>query len=154
MIHLPPLPAGFDPVQEFPILKHCAFFNHAGVSPICARAAAAIRKYAQEAEEHAYLTGKWYKQAEDVRRSAARLINADPLEIAFIKNTSEGLAFVANGLSWNAGDEILSTAVEYPSNVYPWMDLAQRFGTKHVMIPETLDDAGTAASRWSDCLPQ
>jgi cysteine desulfurase / selenocysteine lyase len=64
------------------------------------------------------------------------LINAHPDEIAFIKNTSEGLAFAANGLDWKAGDEVISTAVEYPANVYPWMDLAQRAGIRHVMVPE------------------
>ncbi|EQD79076.1 Aminotransferase, class V/Cysteine desulfurase, partial [mine drainage metagenome] len=56
--------------------------------------------------------------------------------MAFVKNTSEGLAFVANGLDWKAGDEIISTAVEYPSNVYPWMDVARRCGARHIMLPE------------------
>ncbi len=135
-MQLPPLPTSFDIAREFPISRRWAFFNHAGVSPIAARAAAAIRTYAQQAEEDAYLTGRWYKQAERTRTLAAQLINADPKEIAFCKNTSEGLAFVANGIEWHAGDEILSTAVEYPSNVYPWMDVAQRFGVKHIMIPE------------------
>ena len=82
------------------------------------------------------MTGKWYQQAEQVRKSAARLINADPTEIAFVKNTSEGLALVANGLAWKPGDEIISTAVEYPANVYPWMDLQQRVGIKHIMVAE------------------
>lgn len=133
---LPPLPPTFDITREFPIAAHYAFFNHAGVAPIAARAADAIRLYAQQAETHAYLTGKWYKQAEIVRRNCASLIHADPAEIAFVKNTSEGLAFVANGLTWNPGDQVLSTNVEYPSNVYPWMDLAQRLGVEHIMIPE------------------
>src|SRR5437868_3473406 len=101
---MPPLPPGFDAEKEFPILHQWLFFNHAAVSPLCARAANALRKYAAEAEQDAYLTGKWYRQAEQVRKSAAAIINADPSELAFIKNTSEGLAFVANGLSWKPGD--------------------------------------------------
>jgi selenocysteine lyase/cysteine desulfurase len=131
-----PLPAGFDPAKEFPILANWTFLNHAAVAPIGARAAAALCTYAQQAREDAYLTGRWYKQAEQVRRSAARLINAEPGEIAFVKNTSEGLAFVANGLDWSAGDEIVSSGVEYPANVYPWMELQQRVGVRHLMVPE------------------
>ncbi len=133
---IPPLPSSFHAEKEFPILRDWLFFNHAGVAPIAARCGAAFRTYAEQAERDAYMTGKWYKQAEHVRQSAARLINADPAEIAFAKNTSEGLAFVANGLAWKAGDEVISSAVEYPANVYPWMDLQQRLGIKHSMVAE------------------
>lgn len=133
---MPEIPA-IPPVDaEFPILGRWDFFNHAGVAPIPARARRALEKYAQQAAEDAYMTGKWYRQAEQVRQLAAKLINASHHEIAFAKNTSEGLAFVANGLTWNAGDEIIGTEIEYPSNVYPWMDLAQRFGARHIMLPE------------------
>jgi selenocysteine lyase/cysteine desulfurase len=132
---LPPLPSGFDVAAEFPIVKDWTFLNHAAVAPISARGAAALEKYAREASHHAYLSGQWYAQADAARANAARLLNATPAEIAFIKNTSEGLAFVANGLEWKSGDEVVSTAVEYPANVYPWMDLS-RLGVKHVMVPE------------------
>jgi len=134
------LPAGFDARTEFPILgAGWAFFNHAGVAPVCGRGARALEKYAGEASRDAYLTGKWYKRAEEVRKAAGRMINAEPGELAFVKNTSEGLAFVANGLEWKRGDEIVSTNVEYPSNVYPWMDLQNRLGVKHVMVAEEAD---------------
>ncbi len=132
----PPLPLDFNVAREFPIVNRWAFFNHAGVAPIAACAAEALRRFADQARDDAYLTGRWYKQADVTRGLAARLIHADPAEIAFVKNTSEGLAFVANGLTWSRGDQIVSTAVEYPSNVYPWMDLAQRVGVEHIMVPE------------------
>lgn len=136
MFELPPLPAGFDPVKEFPISTRWNFFNHAGVAPIAARAAQAVHQYADDAQNDAYLTGKWYKKAEIARKLAAEFIHAQPDEIAFVKNTSEGIAFVANGLTWQAGDEVISTNVEYPSNVYPWIDLSLRFGVKHVIVKE------------------
>lgn len=132
----PSLPTHFAPTGEFPILTEWIFFNHAAVAPISARAGAAFAKYAREATHDAYLSGGWYASADECRARAARLMNADASEIAFIKNTSEGLAFVANGWDWQAGDEIVSTAVEYPANVYPWMDLEKRLGLKHVMVPE------------------
>ncbi len=133
---IPPLPGSFDTAREFPISRRWTFLNHAGVAPISARAAAAMETFAVQARDDAYLTGKWYQQIESVRYMAATFINAKSSEIAFIKNTSEGIAFVANGLPWRAGDQIISTKVEYPSNVYPWMDLAQRLGVVHTMLPE------------------
>jgi selenocysteine lyase/cysteine desulfurase len=132
---LPPLPPAFDVSAEFPIVNEWTFLNHAAVAPLSARAAAALEQYAREASRHAYLAGQWYVHADAARARAAKLLNATPEEIAFVKNTSEGLAFVANGLDWRRGDEVVSTAVEYPANVYPWMDLA-RLGVKHVMVPE------------------
>ncbi len=145
----PCLPPGFDRQAEFPIVDRWTFLNHAGVAPISARAAAAIGQFAREARDDAYLTGHWYRRLEDTRRLCARLINAAPEEIAFVKNTSEGLAFVANGLTWQPGRRIVSTRVEYPSNVYPWMDVAARCGVEHVMLPESdgrIDAAAVAAS--------
>ena len=135
---IPPLPSFITP-DLFPSLKSWAFFNHSGVSPMPKPAADAMRRYVEQSENDAYMTGQWYKQAEATRRCAAQLVNADAKEIAFIKNTSEGLAFVANGLDWRPGDEILSTRSEYPANVYPWMAAQQRFGIKHIMIHERAD---------------
>jgi cysteine desulfurase/selenocysteine lyase len=134
---LPPLPANFSVAEEFPITRNWTFFNHAGVAPISARAAMAIERFAHEARDDSYLSGRWYHKIELVRKLAAEFICAHPEEISFVKNTSEGIAFVANGLDWKPGDEIISTAVEYPSNVYPWMDVAQRHSAKHIMLPET-----------------
>ena len=136
MSNIPSLPSDFHSATEFPILDKWNFLNHAAVAPISARAATALEKYTREAARDAYLTGNWYAQADDARARAARLMNAHADEIAFVKNTSEGLAFVANGLEWKSGERIVSTAVEYPANVYPWMDLRQRFGVEHVMLPE------------------
>jgi selenocysteine lyase/cysteine desulfurase len=133
---LAPLPQGFDPSAEFPSSRKWNFFQHAGVSPLSRRAAGAVKDYADLSMMDAYVTGKFYKRADLIRANAAKLINAQPEELAFVKNTSEGLSFVANGLTWKAGEEILSTGVEYPANVYPWMDLERRFGVKHVMVAE------------------
>ncbi len=133
---IPKLPNGFDPAAEFPILTEWTFLNHAAVAPLSASAGAALEKYTREATRDAYLTGRWYVLADEARARAARLMNADSTEIAFTKNTSEGLAFVANGWEWKAGDEIVGTAVEYPANVYPWMDLEQRLGLKYTRVPE------------------
>jgi selenocysteine lyase/cysteine desulfurase len=127
--------------DEFPILGACDFFNHAGVSPLPRRAGDALRHFADRYERRAYLDSGFYRQVEDLRRSAAALINAGPDEIAFVKNTSEGIATVAAGLDWRTGDRIVTSNVEYPANMYPWMDVARRHGAELVTVPEITRDA-------------
>jgi selenocysteine lyase/cysteine desulfurase len=122
--------------EAFPILRQWDFFNHAGVCPLPKVAANALRKYAQQAEESAYIDTGWYREIEKLRGSAAKLLNAHSDEIAFVKNTSEGIATVANGIDWRASDRIVTTAIEYPANIYPWMDVAARCGVELVMVGE------------------
>jgi len=71
---------------------------------------------------------------EQVRESAATLINAAPDEVAFVKNTSHGLSIVAEGLEWKSGDNVLVYEKEFPSNVYPWLNLARK-GVEVKYIP-------------------
>jgi len=122
--------------DEFPILEHRNFFNHAGVSPLPRCAGDALRQFAQQYESYAYLDSGFYKAIEALRVSAAAMINAHRDEIAFIKNTSEGIATVASGIDWLPGDRIVTSNVEYPANMYPWMDVAKRFGAELITVPE------------------
>jgi cysteine desulfurase / selenocysteine lyase len=128
--------------HSFPILLRTAFFNHAGVAPIPQVGAEALRKFADEAAAGAYLGASWYQDIEHLRATAAQLINARPGEMAFVKNTSEGISIVASGIDWQWGDRIVTTAVEYPANIYPWMEQVRTRGCKLVMVPEEADEAG------------
>ncbi len=127
--------------DAFPILRHWDFFNHAGVSPLPRVAADALNRFAMEVAGDAYLGAHWHEDIERLRVTAAQLMNAHRDEIAFIKNTSEGLSIVANGIDWKPGDRIVTTAVEYPANIYPWMEAARRHQTELVMVPEQKDAA-------------
>ena len=111
---------------KFPITRNYNFQNHAAIAPMSGPAAEAMAGYAREMSEAAYLEGHYYRTAERVRALAARLINADPSEITFIKNTCEGINYVANGVQWLTRDNIVTTDMEFPANAYPWMALAQR----------------------------
>ena len=57
---------------------------------------------------------------------AAQMIGAKPEEIALVNNTTGGISLVAEGLDWRDGDNVVTFADEFPSNVYPWMNLASR----------------------------
>lgn len=112
--------------HEFPVVEHKNFLAHAGVCPLPRRVVDAMTDYsllgALGDQEEAF-PGTRIQQA---RQLAAQLLNAQPDEIAFVGPTSLGLSLVANGLSFRKGDNILVYHDDYPSNVYPWMALADK----------------------------
>ena len=122
--------------DEFPITRNYNFQNHAAVAPLCRAAIDAAKKYLDQAGGTAYLEGNHYRHAESVRGQIARLINAHSDEICFTKNTSEGLSFVANGLNWNTRDNIVTTNVEFPANVYCWQALRKRGVELRIVLEE------------------
>jgi len=69
-------------------------------------------------------------------------VHADVEEIALVKNTSEAVSIVAQGIDWKAGDRVVTAAVEYPANVYPWMEAVRKHGIELVMAAEETDDLG------------
>lgn len=122
--------------DEFPVTRNYNFQNHAGIAPICRRAADAMRRYIEESSQNAYLGESFYRHAEHVRQLVATLIHANPDEVTFTKNTSEGLSLVANGLTWNRGDNVVTTSVEFPSNMYPWQALQSRGVQVHMVMED------------------
>ncbi|MFN8624901.1 MAG: aminotransferase class V-fold PLP-dependent enzyme [Candidatus Binatia bacterium] len=120
--------------REFPIAEHATHFNHAGVSPVSRRVAAAVTSFIAEATVmDAATQRRWEERTEAVRAGFARLVHAQSGEIAFVKNTSEGLSLVAAGLDWSAGDNAITVEGEYPSNVYPWFSL-RRWGVETRLV--------------------
>lgn len=111
----------------FPVTKNLTYLNHAAVGPLSVRAAEAMEQHARDQRDFGALHWRdWYAEYDRFRESAARLIGAQPDEIAIAKNTSEGLAFVAEGLRWHEGDNVVTTALEFPSNWTPWKRLESR----------------------------
>ncbi len=112
---------------EVPAAGRWVYLDHAAVAPLTARAVRAMAEWAGDAAEHAAVHwSAWQRRVEEVRRLAARLLGCDPLDVAFIKNTSEGIGLVAEGIRWQIGDNVVSCHDEYPANIYPWMNLAER----------------------------
>jgi cysteine desulfurase/selenocysteine lyase len=110
---------------EFPVAREKAFFAHAGVCPLPRRVAEAVAQCASEGtrgDQEAFMMGR----LDDARKLTARLLNCQSEEVALVGPTSLALSFVAAGLSFRKGDNILIYHDDYPSNVYPWMALASR----------------------------
>lgn len=113
--------------RECPVVERWAYFDHAAVAPLTERARRTLVEWAGDLTENGVVhDSARVRRLEEVRRLAGRLLNADPLDIAFIKNTSEGIGIVAEGFPWQAGDNVVTAEDEYPANLYPWMNLAKR----------------------------
>ena len=110
--------------EEFPVTKNLIYLNHAAVTPLPRRTARAMQGLAEDALQFGSLHyDRWLDAYEGLRVAAARLIGADRGEIAMVKNTSEGISTVAQGLRWRPGDRIVAFREEFPSNYYPWLRL-------------------------------
>ena len=121
--------------QEFPVTDKHIYLDHSGVAPVSLRVKKAVETFLSEsAQGGAFHYPKWVQQVVAVRRACARLINAASREIAFVKSTSHGLSIVAEGLDWKQGENVLIYEKEFPSNIYPWLNL-KRKGVEVRTIP-------------------
>lgn len=112
--------------HEFPVVAKGPFLAHAGVCALPRRVGQAMAQYAtacQESEQEVLTCGQLIA---DVRARLARLLGGQPEEMALVGPTSLALSYVAAGLPWRKGDNVLVYYDDYPSNVYPWMALADR----------------------------
>src|SRR4051794_27369497 len=91
--------------DHFPVIQNLVYLNHAGIAPLCRRAADAMKNLADDALLYGSRRyDKWLDAYEGLRVAAARLIGAHRSEIAIVKNTSEGIATIALGIEWRPGD--------------------------------------------------
>ncbi len=111
--------------HEFPVAKNKVFLGHAGVCPLPRRVAQAMIDCANEAmlgDQEAFVMHR----IADARKAGAQLLNCQPDEVSLVGPTSLALSLVAAGLKFRKGDNILIYHDDYPSNVYPWLALADQ----------------------------
>src|SRR5262245_29662551 len=103
-----------------PAAKRFAYLDHAAMSPLPQPTADAFQKWLKEAVEIGNsVLGELVKAVERMRATAAKMIGAHPDEIALVGNTTAGISLVAEGFHWEPGDNLVTLADEFPSNVYP-----------------------------------
>src|SRR5689334_7636015 len=101
---------------KFPVTARWAYLDHAAVAPLPRRTGDVLRSWAEDLEQNGVV--HWpscERKLGLVRRDAARLIGADPEEIAFVNSTTHGIGLIAEGFPWRAGDTVVTAAEEYPS---------------------------------------
>jgi cysteine desulfurase/selenocysteine lyase len=112
------------------------FLNHASTGPLPQRAVDALNEAtALRAEPWKFTFEMQFGTLAKARAACARLINADASEIALMVNTSYGLNLAARALPFESGDVVITSDREYPSNIYPWMELEVSRGVKLVRVP-------------------
>ncbi|MEK7780002.1 MAG: aminotransferase class V-fold PLP-dependent enzyme [Verrucomicrobiota bacterium] len=112
--------------QEFPVVRSKIFLAHAGDCPLPRRVAQAVADYAQQATMSDQEGLVFPRALEEGRKLAGQILHCQDEEVAFVGPTSLALSFFASGLKFRKGDNILIYHDDYPSNVYPWMALAER----------------------------
>jgi len=103
--------------EDFPVTKKKIFLNHAGVAPLPKPVSEAMRGHLEERslqEEPDY-------ELDVSRKVFAELVHADMSEIALVPNTSTGINIAANIPEYPSGSNVVTTELEFPSVVYPWL---------------------------------
>lgn len=120
---------------DLPFLSRHVYLNNAAVSPISLSVQAAANRYNDLTVHRCQEAWAISEQEFDRGRSyAATLVNSDAANIAYVQNTSQGLSFVAMGLDWNEGDNVVVPEDEFPSNYLCWLQL-ERIGVQVRKVP-------------------
>ena len=118
-----------------PVSREWIYLDHAGVGPITGPARESVLQWADEsANDGASNWSKWHQGVQKTRQTAATMVGAHSDEISLVKNTTDGICVIAEGFPWKEGDNIVVPANEFPSNLYPWMNLESR-GVETRRIP-------------------
>lgn len=111
----------------FPYLQSGSIYmNHAAISPLSIPVLDKINQYLSF--RHSAVVEDFndmLRTAADTKQKIGKMINCDPSRIAFVDNTSNGLNILAQGLTWKEGDRIILNDIEFPSNIYPFLNLKQ-----------------------------
>src|SRR6266699_4316991 len=128
--------------REFPVAAQRIFLAHAGDCPLPRRVAEAISDYARQSSSGDQEKFVYPLVLNDGRRLVAQLLNCHTDEVAFVGPTSLALSFIACGLRFGKGDNILIYRDDYPSNVYPWMAMAEKGVEVRLLNPRGLGVIG------------
>lgn len=120
--------------RQFPVTERMLYLDSAHQTPLATSVRDALLRFYQEGSETAGPKPVWLDRVEQVRARVAKLLNAQPAEIAFTKNTSEGMNIAANALPLAAGDNVLLVEGDHPNNAYAFLNL-RRKGVEARFVP-------------------
>jgi len=122
---------------QFKAANDYVYLNSAAVSPPPRAAIEAVNRQLNDVASHGSSHyAEWIATKNRARALLAGMLNVQPQQVAFTRNTSDGFATVANGLKWQAGDNIVTFAREFPANWYPWRRVRDAFGVEVRLCPE------------------
>ncbi len=115
------------------------YLNSGGSGPPTRAVVEAMREADDLCSGPAYLEGAaFYARLGEVvsraREAAAKLVNADPGDVALTQNTTHGMNLGVGALNWQPGDEVISTSTEHPGCLVPLYNLQNRYGVKVKLV--------------------
>jgi selenocysteine lyase/cysteine desulfurase len=103
------------------------YLNHAATAPLSRPVRAAMEGFLDDRTGGNVNNYEAFAPViEQTRERAARLLGTAPERVAFAQNTSAALSILAEGLDWQRGDRLAVPSCEFPANVYPFLNLAER----------------------------
>ena len=118
----------------FPITRNCVYLNHAADGPLPSPVAHTLYTYIDDASNFGNINfARWLEHERGVHRRMANLLRVRPDQVAITASTGDGLMMIAGGLRWQSGDMIISAECEFPSNIYPWLNLQDQGVQVHLV---------------------
>ncbi|MGZ3609228.1 MAG: aminotransferase class V-fold PLP-dependent enzyme [Ktedonobacteraceae bacterium] len=111
----------------FPITRNCVYLNHAANGPLPSPVVRSLYTYIEDTSHFGNVHfARWTEHERGAHRRMANMIHVQPDQVAMTASTGDGLMMIAGGLRWQPSDMIVSAECEFPSNVYPWLNLQEQ----------------------------
>ena len=137
--------------SQFPATEKYAYLNSAAMSPLPGSAVEAIQAQMKDSSENGVRNFmEWVATKTRTRDLLAGMLHVRAEQIAFMRNVSDGISSVANGLKWNTGENIVTFAREFPANYYAWRRVRDEFGVELRLCPER--DGGIEMDEFIDLI--
>ncbi len=118
----------------FPITRNCVYLNHAADGPLPSPVVRTLYTYIEDTSNFGNVHfARWTEHERGAHRRMANMIRVRPDQVAMTASTGDGLMMIAGGLRWKPGDMIVSAECEFPSNVYPWLNLQEQGVQVHLV---------------------
>ncbi|MBI3890978.1 MAG: aminotransferase class V-fold PLP-dependent enzyme [Candidatus Wallbacteria bacterium] len=115
----------------FPATRQLAYLMNAAVAPIPSPVLDAIRNHLEEVSREGCLDfNRWMAVIRRCKERLSRLLGCPAADLAFTKNTSQGLQLAAASIPWKPGDNVVINDLEFPANVFPWLQLERTRGVE------------------------
>ena len=117
--------------KAFPVTEKYIYLNSAAVGTVPAVAVEAVYSQLKDVSENGTVNfNAWIATKDRARDMVAQMLNVKAEQVAFLRNTSDGFASVAGGITWQKGDNIVSFEKEFPANFYAWRRIRDAFGVE------------------------
>ena len=132
--------------QKFPLTRHRVYMNTAGLGPSPQAVIDAVHRKTVELEETSE-TGHTQEVWQGIKERGARLFGCDAEELAYTRNTTEGVNIVCNGLPLGDGDEVITSTHEHVGNTMSWIARARRDGIRMRVFEPAVESAAENVDR-------